>query len=310
MKKFTLIAILSVLAMPAYATDTVTDDDVTPTTDDVVATAPDTTPDDMADVAPDVTNPDIKFPHGLQIGVGVSATSGLNGFVGYANKNFDSFWWKRFGVRFDFATTAPLKSVISSGIDSIMGDGIELGDGLSVTDGSIQANHFAALVDFYPFGNTWFLGGLRISGGYYFGNLELSARLAGTIDGAPEDALSFELDGQEYKYSGNQMNAMARADWDYRGPYLGAGFDLGLFAGFKIYFDAGVVFTNRAAQLGLDVPPDNLMVRGDDGQWAPVQGGLVGAFEQAKHNALADAQEELDKLTFYPMVKLGFMYRF
>ena len=95
MKKFTLIAILSVLAIPAYATDTVTDD-VTLTTDDVVATAPDTTPDDMADVAPDVTNPDIKFPHGLQIGVGVSATSGLNGFVGYANKNFDSFLFHLF----------------------------------------------------------------------------------------------------------------------------------------------------------------------------------------------------------------------
>ena len=93
-------------------------------------------------------------------------------------------------------------------------------------------------------------------------------------------------------------------------PVPGAGFDLGLFAGFKIYLDAGVVFTNRAAQLGLDVPLNNLQTRGQDGNWVPVEDALVDDFNQARNKALADAQEELDKLTFYPMVKLGFMYRF
>lgn len=305
MKKIALIAIIAALSVPAYATESELSEEKLPATDAVATTVPG---DDASVAAP--TNPDIKFPHGLQIGVGVSATSGLNGFVGYANKNFDSFWWKRFGVRFDFATTAPLKSVINSGIDSVMGDGIDIGDGLTISDGNIQANHFAALIDFYPFGNTWFLGGLRISGGYYFGNLKLDARLTGTIDDVPDGNMVFELDGQEYRYNGNQMHATARADWDYRGPYLGAGFDLGLFAGFKIYLDAGVVFTNRAAQLGLDVPLNNLQTRGQDGNWVPVEDALVDDFNQAHNNALADAQEELDKLTFYPMVKLGFMYRF
>ena len=32
---------------------------------------------------------DTSLPHGLQVGLGVSATSGLNMFVGYNNKNFD-----------------------------------------------------------------------------------------------------------------------------------------------------------------------------------------------------------------------------
>ena len=143
----------------------------------------------------DTTNPAIKFPHGLQIGFGVYATSGLNGFVGYANKNFDSFWWKRFGVRLDFATTAPINSLIDSGIDAVMGDGMELGDGMMITDGAIDAYHVAALIDFYPFGDTWFLGGWRISGGYYFGNMDISAKLTGEEIGD----FSFSLDGKDTK---------------------------------------------------------------------------------------------------------------
>ena len=303
MKLLPLVAVLSVLSVPAYATDSdLSEEKLTPVSDggaDVLVTESEI----------DTTNPEIKFPHGLQIGVGVSATSGLNGFVGYANKNFDSFWWKRFGVRFDFATTAPLKSVIDSGIDSIMGDGIELGDGLSINNGSIKSHDFAALIDFYPFGDTWFLGGIRISGGYYFGNMDISADLTGAVSELPDSEFAFELNGQNYKYSGNSVHGTANLDWNYNGPYLGAGFDIGLFAGLKIYFDAGVVFTNRAAELGLDIPLDGLQVF-ENGGWGVVSGALVDDFNQAKQDALADAQSELDKLTFYPMVKIGFMYRF
>ena len=255
-------------------------------------------------------NSDITFPHGLELGVGVSATSGLNGFVGYANKNFDSFWLKRFGFRLDFASTSPVKSLINSGIDKFMGDdGIDIGDGLTVKDGEIKGQHIAALLDFYPFGNTWFLGGVRISGGYYFGNLNLEANLTGKVDGLPDSEFAFELEGIDYKYSGNEVYGMATADWDYRGPYLGAGFDLGLFAGFKIYMDAGVVFTNKTAQLGLDLPVENLQ-KWNGESWENLNLSDFVEFEQAKRDALSDAQEELDKLKFYPIIKIGFMYRF
>lgn len=305
MKLFPYVAILSVLTMPAYATGTDLSEEKIP----VAATDVPTDATTAADTV-NVTNPDIKFPHGLQIGLGISATGGMDGFVGYANKKFDSFWLKRLGLRLNFATTAPLKSAIDSGVDAIMGDeGIDLGDGLTIKDGGIKANYFAALVDFYPFGDTWFLGGIRISGGYYFGGLDVNANLAGTVSGLPDAEYAFELNGYEYKYSGNSVNGTAKLNWDYNGPYLGAGFDLGLFAGLKIYFDAGVVFTNRAAELGLDIPLDGLQVY-KDGNWTPVSGTLVDEFYQVRDQALADAQDELDKITFYPMIKLGFMYRF
>lgn len=319
MKKIYTLAALMMLTVPAYATDdnTLQDENI-PSTETSVSsdqTGEDATATTETSTEPAKTGifnqPEAKFPHGLQFGVGISATSGLNGFVGYANKNLDSFWLKRLGVRLDFAGTAPVKSLINSGIDSIMGDGIDFGDGMAITDAGIGAQHFAALIDIYPFGNTWFLGGLRISGGYYWGDLELSAHLSGEISDMPGEGFSFSLDGKDYRYTGNQIYASANMNWNTSGPYLGAGFDLGLFAGLKIYLDAGVVFTSRAAQLGLDIPLDNLQVY-EGGNWKPVKNSPVSEdqLDQAQRTALAEAQNELDKLTFYPIIKLGFMYRF
>lgn len=249
------------------------------------------------------------FLHGVQIGAGVSVTSGLNGFVGYANKDVESFWGKRFGVRFDFATTKPVKSLVSDVIDTVIDDGIDIGDDLTITDGKIDSSHYAALVDFYPFGDTWGLGAWRITGGYAFGDMNMNANIAGTFDG-PSGRYEFELAGQKYAYTGNTMNGTAKLDWEYRGPYLGTGFDIGLFAGFKLYLDAGVVFTNRAAELSLDVPVDNLQTF-DGGTWKPVDNDtLKNKLDKYKAEALADAQSELDDFKFYPMVKMGFMYRF
>ena len=290
MKKISVFALLSALVIPAFAEEASLPEEKTL---NVAAI------EEATSIEQESTNPDIKFPHGLQLGVGVSATSGLNGFVGYANKSFDSFWLKRLGFRLDFATTSLMKSAINSGVDAFMGDdGIDIGDGLTIKDGSIEGHHFAALVDFYPFGDTWFLGGIRISGGYYLGNLDLSANLTGKVNDLPDSEFAFSLEGIDYT---------ANAEWNYRGPYLGAGFDLGLFAGLKIYMDAGVVFTNKTAQLGLDLPTDNLQ-KWNGSTWESVSG--ITEFEQAKAAALADAQDELDKLKFYPMVKIGFMYRF
>ena len=301
MKKISVFALLSALVIPAFAEEASLPEEKTL---NVAAI------EEATSIEQESTNPDIKFPHGLQLGVGVSATSGLNGFVGYVNKSFDSFWLKRLGFRLDFATTSLMKSAINSGVDAFMGDdGIDIGDGLTIKDGSIEGHHFAALVDFYPFGDTWFLGGIRISGGYYLGNLDLSANLTGKANDLPDSEFAFSLEGIDYKYVGNEVHGTANAEWNYRGPYLGAGFDLGLFAGLKIYMDAGVVFTNKTAQLGLDLPTDNLQ-KWNGSSWEKVDLSEISEFEQAKVAALADAQDELDKLKFYPMVKIGFMYRF
>lgn len=298
MKKISVFALLSALVLPAMATDEVSSPTTNSTTQDITETT--------TEIAQASTDNRTDWLDGVQVGIGVSATSGLNGFIGYANKNFDSFWAKRFGVRFDFATTKPLKSLINNGIDSVMGDdGIDIGDNLTINDGKIEATHYAALVDFYPFGDSWFLGGWRITGGYAFGDMNMAANIAGTIDG-PTGYYEFELGGNKYAYIGNAVHGTAELDWEYRGPYIGTGFDIGLFAGFKIYVDAGVVLTNRAAELSLDVPTDNLK------QWNGATWETVDVLEldSVINDTLADAQSELDDFKFYPMIKMGFMYRF
>ena len=78
--------------------------------------------------------------------------------------------------------------------------------------------------------------------------------------------------------------------------------------------DAGVVFTNKAAELDLKVDVDNLQYN-DGGTWKPFTGdpsydSLVDDFNDRKDAELKDAQDELDKYKFYPLIKLGFMYRF
>ena len=254
------------------------------------------------------SNPDTKFPHGLQLGIGVSPTSGLNAFVGYNNKNFDSFWWKRLGFRLDFATYSPIKSTLNNRInDSIGDDGIKIDDNLKVNNVDINAKHIAALIDFYPFGDTWFLGGLRVSGGYMTGDLDLNADIRGT---KKLNEIEFELGGRKYKYDGSEMRGKSNVNWKYSGPYLGAGFDLGIFRGLKLYFDAGVVFTDNHAKINLDVPITSDLKDITSGAPQEITGVIETEFEEAKAKATADAQSELNKVDYFPIVKLGLMYRF
>lgn len=340
MKKISVFALLAAMVLPAIAEDVAesvktavepvatvaetVNTETTPVANDAKVIAEESQATEESQVANTETETvvaDIKepvvavksktsFPHGLQIGVGLSGTSGLNGFIGYANKNFDSFWAKRFGVRFDFGTMSPIKSKVNNVINDVIGDELEIGDNLAISNVALQAEHYAAMVDFYPFGNTWFLGGWRLTGGYYFGEMNINAKIAGTIDELDSGVYEFELMDTQFRYLGNSVNGSAELNWNYRGPYLGTGFDFGLIAGFKIYLDAGVVFTNKAAQLSLNVPFDNLEML-ENGSWETVKNtSLEDVVNDIVSDTLADAQSELDDLKFYPMVKVGFMYRF
>lgn len=306
MKKISIVSILSILMLPAWAQETTTP--VTETNEsDVVAQYENQFEQPNYENSKKYSNPETKFPHGLQLGVGVSPTSGLNFFVGYNNKKFESFWWKRFGFRLDFATYSPIKSRTDSALNDYIGkDGLEIDKNLRIDNLGLDAKHFGALIDFYPFGDTWFLGGWRISGGYMTGNLDLNAKIHGKVDGSE---IKFEIGGREYVYDGGEMRGKATANWKYSGPYLGTGFDLGILWGFKLYFDAGVVFANNHATIDLDVPLDGLKDVVAD---LPVEGNAVleEAYKTAKSKALSDAQKELDKVDYYPLVKIGFMYRF
>ena len=332
MKKLSIIALLSIIVTPTFAEDAVPQIEAVANKTVETVTLPKLSAEERAqrrlelkeeikaelkhecetkkqELEKQAAESEHGFFHGLQIGAGLSATSGLNGFIGYANKDAESFWGKRFGIRFDFATTKPVKSLINDAIDNTVDDGIDIGDDLTISDGTFDATHYAALVDFYPFGDTWLLGAWRITGGYAFGDMSMDANISGTFDG-PSGRYEFELAGQKYAYTGNTVHGTANLDWKYHGPYLGTGFDIGLFAGFKIYLDAGLVFTNRAAELDLSVPVTNLQ-KFDGNDWTPVSGdALKDEVDNFKNKAIADAQSDLDDYKFYPMVKMGFMYRF
>ena len=212
---------------------------------------------------------------GWEFGVGVplvTPLTGYNMFVGYVNKNATSFWGKRFGLRFDFTIPSPLRLNATLNDNNVDGYDIDLNmkalwmnikrpgfetaeyikddqdNPIHLDPNSVKAafelknKSMGLLVDFYPFGNTWFLGGIRLTGGYYIGDLDISANVK----------TSKNID---YMYSvgnvGDNLRAQIAAGsrigvkyhWNYSGPYAGLGFDLGIWRGFKFYMDAGVVFS-------------------------------------------------------------------
>jgi hypothetical protein len=328
MKKIIPILCVSVLALPAFAEETKAIEKVSAaapmveeklvepakevTTNKKVETVVEAKKEQKLETKSE-SNSEIKFPRGMQLGLGVSVTSGINGFVGYANKNFDSFWWKRLGVRLDFATTAPIESAINGTINTAVDDNQDVGDNIAIKSVDVTAHHIGLLVDFYPFGDTWFLGGWRLTGGYMMGKFGIGADLSSTINDAPSDPVSFEMNGSDYHYLGNAITGRATGTWKYSGPYMGTGFDLGLLWGVKIYMDAGAVYTNKTAVMGLNVPLNNLLEVSTDGgaTWDHVEGTPFEAqFNIDKQEALRDANDDLSKYEFFPMLKLGFMYRF
>ena len=244
-----------------------------------------------------------KFLDGMSIGVGVSATTGMNLSLGYHNPDFESYWTRRLGVRIEFAATDPLKSAIDSAIDSYMRDGRDVGDGVKIDEGSLDAWHGSVLLDYYPFARTW-----RVSAGYAWGGAALDAAIFGEIEHAPAQRFYFYLAGDHYYYNGNNFNGAANIDWNYHGPYFGTGFDFNIGCRFGFFLDLGVVVTNRPAKLSLDVPQEQLYVYNRlIGIWLPV---TIPQLDADIARATRDANDKLSDLRVYPMVKLGFSYRF
>ena len=116
----------------------------------------------------------------------------------------------------------------------------------------------------------------------------------------------FELNGTQYQYDGGTMHGKALATWKYSGPYVGTGFDLGLIGGLKIYFDAGVVFTRKTAELNLQIPTTDLNYY-NGSTWVPAN---TAQLETDTNAVIDDAQRELDKMKYFPVIKIGLMYRF
>ena len=243
------------------------------------------------------------FLSGVVLGAGASATSGFNLIVGYHNPYVESGWLKHFGARIDFAVTAPLKSVIDSVIDSYMRDGRDVGDGVRIDNGKLDSWHSGLLVDFYPFVGAW-----RLTGGFLWGNASLGASIFGTVENAPSERFYFYLAGDHYYYNGNSFDGTTTIDWNYSGPYFGTGFDIGLGCGFNLYLDAGIVLTSQPATLDINVPNGQLYVYNKEtSNWSPVE---IPQLTADVLRAEQDANRKLSDIRVYPMVKLGFLYRF
>ncbi len=241
--------------------------------------------------------------HGLQFGVGLSGTTGMNVIAGYYNPDFESNWLRHLGVRIDVAGTDALKSAIDSAIESIMGDGVDVGDGVRIDDGALDAWHGALLLDYYPWAGAW-----RISGGYAWGGADLAAAIYGTVATAPSERFYFYLAGDHYYYNGNNFNGAANINWDFYGPYIGTGWDIGLSCGFSLFVDLGVVFTSRPAHLTLDIQNQQLYIYNiADQVWAPVS---IPQLESDIARAQRDANRDLSDYRLFPIVKMGFLYRF
>lgn len=246
---------------------------------------------------------DTDFPRGLAFGVGMSATSGMNIMAGYHNSAYQSYWLRHFGVRIDFASADPLKSALDSAIESYMDDGVDVGDGVKIDEGQLDAWHGGLLLDFYPFANFW-----RLSTGYIWGGADLSAAVFGEVETAPDSRFYFYLAGDHYYYNGNDFSGSAEINWNYHGPYLGTGVDIGIFCGFELFVDFGAVFAATPAKLKLNIPHEQLYIYNKDtGQWSPV---TIPALDADVARATRSANRKLADFKFYPMLKLGFAYRF
>jgi hypothetical protein len=219
----------------------------------------------------------------------VTPLTGYNGFIGYANKKSESWWGRRLGARFDFQIPSPIKiqgGLECGGIDPLSGNcsGYDVNasgkilfvnrgfNGLATLDPvtfesddfvgetavdlhgvnanfSMKNQNIGGIVDFYPFGNRWFLGGFRMSGGYYVGKMsaELNANLPNFLpneNGVPFNVMGTASSDKMFVRLDRPTKFRGAFNWKYSGPYLGGGFDLGVFRGLKFYFDAGVIYTN------------------------------------------------------------------
>lgn len=239
---------------------------------------------------------------GVQFGVGAGIT-GFNVTAGFYNKNLENYFLRHFGMRFDFSDTGALTSAIDSAIDRVMRDGVDVGDGVKIDNGKLDAWHTSLLLDYYPFSGMW-----RITGGYAWGGAKLDSDIFGEIATAPDERFYFYLAGDHYYYNGNNFGGNAAIDWNFRGPYLGTGFDINIFCGFSVFADIGVVFTNRPAKLHLDIPHEQLYIYNQDsGTWNPI---TIPALDNDVARATREANDKLSDFKFFPMLKLGFAYRF
>lgn len=247
---------------------------------------------------------------GFQLGVGIGVLGGANAQIGYRiPQHEDNFWKNRFGFRLDYNSWKPLDSYIEDYLDN---HPIKIDD--NKIKAKIKGENFGALIDFYPFGNTWALGNFRISAGYYTGDFSINGELKKTagekfsMKSNNNQTLYYEVDAT--------ANLKAGLDYDINGPYAGLGFDFGLFWGLKMYLDAGVVFTGKP-EITTDISgTGNIKIYSDKNYTNLIATAPVDTSNTDIQKLLDDTktqyEDELNSIRkgYFPIIKLGFLFRF
>ena len=166
---------------------------------------------------------------------------------------------------------------LSFGIDDEDYDGITY-------NGDLEFKNMAAFLDYHPFNN-----GLFFSGGAYFGDksVALSAVPTGTVVVGSTSVTSVE--------TGTLNSRVSLAD---TAPYLGFGFDNGVFGGdspLAFHASVGVMFT--------DTPDVSLTSVGGTLSTDPT---FLAELAQEAQNL----QDDISDFEYYPVVKVGLTLRF
>ena len=330
---------------------------------------------------------------GWSFGVGAGALGGGNISVGYRmpyNPDTSYNWLNKFVFRADFNTWAPFGGTLENVFDNIASDEIdnnrrwdgliEFTDGITATNAdfksSVDGRNFGVLVDFHPFTYTRGLKGFRVSGGYYFGNLNIgaNARVTGLKSDIDDGDFTWEavnIGGRDYMPMITGLDAGAQVEISNiqaepkltlhsKGPYAGFGWDVGLYKKLKLTLDAGLAFTkthefsmtDNLDSLRFQISSETITINIDNDVSIPddikpevsqsIQNKLTASnvpFTTANNNiivgtaqllannqsaidsaldsvradrdkAINDMNKELNNYGFFPMIRIGFMWRF
>ena len=159
-------------------------------------------------------------------------------------------------------------------------------------EGDLDLQSLGLVADWHPVGN-----GLRLTGGVFLNDNEVSARAEGTLDFNETDYQDARLD--------------VRMDFERLAPYFGVGWASGYGEpGLGFAFDVGLLYQQSPRVSGSGNAGDCSFEVSRSGD-ASVTGanclpGLAADLE-AEHADLANA---LDDFRWYPVLSLGLSYRF
>ncbi len=265
--------------------------------------------------------PTEKWYDGVSFGGGLGTLGGINFQLGYRFPGNQSFLKNRLGFRVEYNTMNPIWNYAKTNyIDGKLSDfKLDIEGSNLDTDLLFSARNFGLNLDLYPFGKLWGLGNIRLSTGYYFGKFEFGAN--GVLKVTNKKKISDDIFVESV--AGNEPKLTVNAFLKDRitGPYLGAGWDLWLPFGFKLFVDGGVVFGS-----GLDVVTDvkaegKVKVTGSRGGVSVSEIKDFSGLDELKDidkKIKKEMDKQVDELKekysdytkLFPMIKLGIIYRF